>query len=308
MNLQQLRYVLAAVRNEFNLTNSAESIFVSQSSISKQIKDLEIQLGFDIFIRKGKRLTGLTEMGEGAVALIERIVDDVQNLQGFATRYNDVSHGRLAIAASSNIARNILPEVIRQFGELYPKVAIELSQGSPAEIMKWIAEGDADLAIATDTFVDTPSLLTFPYFSWRHVAIVSPGHPLIGRRDATLADIARYPLITYDAALNGRRVINAAFDDAGLVPDIRLTAMDADVIAEYAALGFGIGTIAEIALRNRMPPGVVTLEPAIPFFPLRTAHIALRKGRMLRSYAFHFVEMLSPDLKRSVVETGLRDS
>lgn len=302
MNFQQLKFVATAVRNGFSLTEVASLLAASQSSVSKQIRELEAELGLDIFIRKGRRLIGLTEAGAGAIPLIERIVEATGNLRRYAGDHVDQEGGRLVVAATSNLAVNVLPRIIGPFSQLYPKVAIELRQGTPAAILKAITDGEADIAIATETVDSSTDLVTFPYFTWKHVAIVPPDHPLAGRDDVTLRDIARYPIVTYDSRLTGRQLIDDSFAKAGVQPDVRLTAMDAAVIGAYVRLGLGVGIIAEMAINEGWRDTVSVISPEISLFPPRIAKVALRRGHIPYSYVYAFLKLLSPHLGRDRIE------
>jgi LysR family cys regulon transcriptional activator len=149
MNFQQLRYVREASRNELNLTEVSQILNTSQSGVSKQIRELEIELGVEIFVRKGKRLTGLTKVGEGAVKLIERILLETENLKRYAEQFSGEAHGRLVIATTHNQARYVLPEVIPLFAREFPGVQLELRQVTPQQAASSVLEGEADIAIAT---------------------------------------------------------------------------------------------------------------------------------------------------------------
>jgi LysR family cys regulon transcriptional activator len=84
MNFQQLRFVREAVRRDFNLTEVGNALFMSQSGVSKRIRELEDELGVDIFVRKGKRITGLTAAGRDVAASAERILDEAEALRRLA--------------------------------------------------------------------------------------------------------------------------------------------------------------------------------------------------------------------------------
>ena len=81
MNFQQLRFVREALRRDFNFTEVGQALFISQSGVSKRIRDLEIELGADIFVRKGKRITGLTRAGQDVAVSAERILAEVDTLK-----------------------------------------------------------------------------------------------------------------------------------------------------------------------------------------------------------------------------------
>src|ERR1700730_8982389 len=126
MNFQQLRFVREAVRQNMNLTEVANVLYTSQAVVSKQIKDLEDELGVDIFVRRGKRLTGLTEPGKAVHTLIERMLLVAQKPRRGARQYAEQDTGPLVLATTHTQARYSLPKVIHQFTNVYPKVNLAL--------------------------------------------------------------------------------------------------------------------------------------------------------------------------------------
>jgi len=300
MNLQQLRIVRETVRQDFNLTTVAEALFTSQPGVSRHIKELEDELGVEIFVRRGKRLTGLTEPGRELIAVVERIVLDTQNVKRIAAQFSAHDRGQLVIAATHTQARYALPPVIREFRREYPGVHLVLHQASPREIAAMAAAGEADIAIATEALDGTAELATFPAYSWHHALIVPEGHPLVVSPRLTFEQIAEYPIVTYHEGFTGRAQIDAAFAEAGLVPDIVLSAIDADVIKTYVELGLGVGIIAAMAYDARKDAGL-RLIPTEHLFPAQTTRIGVRIGNYLRDYAYRFVELLAPQLKPEAV-------
>jgi LysR family transcriptional regulator, cys regulon transcriptional activator len=300
MNLQQLRIVRETVRQDFNLTTVAETLFTSQPGVSRHIKELEDELGVEIFVRRGKRLTGLTEPGKELISVVERIVLDTQNVKRIAAQFSAHDRGQLVVAATHTQARYALPPVIREFRREYPGVHLVLHQGSPREIAAMAAAGEADIAIATETLDTTVELATFPAYTWHHAIIVPAGHPLGVSPRLTLSEIAEHPIVTYHEGFTGRGQIDAAFAQAGLVPDIVLSAIDADVIKTYVELGLGVGIVAAMAFDARKDTAL-TLLPAEHLFPAQTAKVGVRIGNYLRDYAYRFVELLAPQLKPEAV-------
>jgi LysR family transcriptional regulator, cys regulon transcriptional activator len=305
MNFQQLRVVREAIRNNLNLTEVAAALYTAQSGVSRQIKDLEDELGVQLFIRRGKRLTGLTEAGEGIVQLIEKILLDTENLRRYSGRYTDRDQGRLVIATTHNQARYVLPEVVQQFTALYPKVQIELCQGTSKYVASMVLNGTAEIGLATEALDGYPDIDTFECFTWRHIAIVPKSHPLAGRPTVTLSDIAVYPIVTYTASSPlGRPRIDASFKRAGLAPDIRLTTGDDEVIKAYVQLGLGVGIISELCMEEADSATLATLNLGPETFAPCATKIALRRGMLLRAYAYSFIEMFAPHLKESRLRPG----
>lgn len=304
MNFQQLRIIREAVRRDFNLTEVAAALHTSQSGVSKHIKELESELGVELFSRKGKRLLGLTEPGKDMLRFVERILIDTANIKNVAEHYSKQDRGQLTVATTHTQARYTLPEVVVAFKKLYPKVHLKLHQGSPVEISQMLLDGEADIGIATETLGLVPELQSFPYYTWHHNVIVAPGHPLSKTRKLTLNELARYPVVTYHEGFTGRTVIEEAFRSASLSPDIVLSALDADVIKSYVRLEMGVGIVASMAIAPEGEPGLLNLGGSA-LFSQNTTRIAIRKDKLLRRFGYRFIELCVPEL---TVERWLADN
>ena len=170
-----------------------------------------------------------------------------------------------------------------------------LHQGSPDEIVSLLQTGQADIGIATEALEGAEQIATFPYYEWHHAVIVPDGHPLEAQKNLTLGQIAEYPVITYHEGFTGRGQIDRAFASAGLVPDIIMSALDADVIKAYVELGLGIGIVASMAYSDVRDQGLSLLETE-HLFRRNITVIGVRRGHYLRGFAYRFMELCSPDL------------
>jgi LysR family cys regulon transcriptional activator len=307
MNLQQLRIVRETVRRNFNLTEVASALYTSQSGVSKHLLDLEDELGVQLFVRRGKRLTGLTSPGAELVPIVERILLDLGNIRQLADHYAQRDDGSLRIVTTHTQARYALPAIVAQFRAAYPRVHLHLHQGSPAEITTLLQAGEADIGIATESLADAPDLICFPFHRWHHAVVVPHDHPLIRLQPLTLAAVAEYPLITYHHGFTGRGRIDAAFEAAGLAPQVVLTALDSDVLKAYVELGLGIGIIAPAAFDPRRDAGLALLDGAA-LFPESTSQVAVRRGQLLRGYTLHFVQRCCPQADLSSLAGDARSA
>ena len=129
-------------------------------------------------------------------------------------------------------------------------------------------------------------------------------HPLLDEKRLTLKKLAQYPIITYDFAFTGRNKINQAFSEAGIEPNIALTAIDADVIKTYVELGLGVGIVAQMAFIPDRDRHLRMIDAGHLFQP-STTRIAIRKNQYLRGYAYDFIELFAPHLTRDVVAQAL---
>jgi len=304
MNFQQLRIIRETVRRDFNLTEVANALFTSQPGVSKHIRDLEDDLGVEVFVRKGKRLLGLTDPGKELVHIVERMLLDAKNIKNLADQFSKRDQGKLAIATTHTQARYALPSIVKRFKQAFPRVHLILHQASPAEIVSMLVDGSADIGVATESLASVSDLATFPFYSWHHSVIVPAGHVLEKVRPLTLDAIAEHPIVTYHEGFTGRSRIDQVFADAGQSPDIVMSALDADVIKTYVELGLGIGIIASMAFDPARDSALTLLDSTHLFEP-NTTVIAARKGHYLRGYAYRFIELCAPALTEQTVKAAI---
>lgn len=305
MKLSQLRYICEVSRQGFNVTEAAEVLHTSQPGVSKQIRQLEDELGVPIFSRVGKRLTDTTQPGDEILRLARQVLREVDNIRRIGSDYENVAEGTLTIATTHTQARYALPEKIQRFREQYPKVKLQLRQGSPEQICAMTADGEADIAIATESVSSSEGLVALPCYRWNRCVVVPPDHPLLAiETPLTLADIASYPLVTYDFAFAGRSQVNKVFVDAKLTPNIVLTALDSDVIKTYVEIGLGIGLLATMAYDPERDTHLRMIDVG-HLFPASTTWVGIRRGEYLRNYIYDFIELFAPQLNRHALKAAL---
>lgn len=308
MNFQQLRSVREAVRQGFNLTLVADVLHTSQPGVSRQLKELEDELGIELFRRAGRRLLGLTPPGAAVLPIIERLLQEAENLKRAGDDFAQSDRGLLTVAATHTQARYALPGAIRDFRGAHPRVNLHLQQGSPRQVAESVLAGEADLGIATEALAEFPGLVALPCYRWTHLVVVPRGHALAREAAAgeplSLERLAEFPLITYEPGYTGRRHIDEAFQRAALSFEISLSAMDADVIKTYVDLGLGVGVIASVAFDEARDASLVALD-AKHLFAINTTRIAIKRGAFLRGYVFDFIHTFATPLTRDVVERAL---
>lgn len=304
MKLQQLRYIVEVLNNNLNVSATAEALFTSQPGISKQVRMLEDELGIQIFGRSGKHLTHVTSAGQEVINIAQQILSKVEGIKAVAREHTQPDEGRLRIATTHTQARYALPEVIQGFIKKYSKVSLQMSQGTPAQISDAAAKGEADFAIATESLHLYNDLVMLPCYHWNRSVIVRKDHPLARKQDLTIADIAKYSLVTYVFGFTGRSELDSAFEKAGAVPKIAFTATDADVIKTYVRLGVGVGVIATMAIDPKIDSDLVTID-ASHLFKASTTKIGFRRGSFLRGYMFDFIERFAPHLTKDIITRAM---
>jgi LysR family cys regulon transcriptional activator len=296
--------VREALRCGFNLTEVAKVLHTSQPGVSRQIRELEEELGVDLFVRAGKRLTSLTEVGSLIVPIIENMLKDADSLRRAGEEFTQQASGRLSIATTHSQARYALPGAVRDFRQRYPQVSLNLHQGTPDQVAEMLLSGEADIGIATEALATYDQLAALPCFRWTHSVIVPPGHALLEGGPLTLERLAEHQIITYNPRYTGRTHIDAAFEKAGIEIDLVITAMDADVIKTYVGLRLGVGIVAAIAFDSDRDRDLRAID-ARHLFEINLTKLAVRRGTFLRSYVYDFIETFASTLKRDVVERAM---
>ena len=302
MKLQQLKYLLAIADNGLNITAAAERLYTSQPGVSKQLKLLEEELGLQLFTRKGKSLDGVTPAGEQVISRARIIMQEVGNIRSLASDIFEQEEGSLSIATTHTQARYVLPEIVAQFRERFPKVGLNLHQGTSEQISDMVAANDIDFAIATGSRELFADLLLVPSYRWDRSIIVPNGHELAALdRALTLEDLAKYPLVTYVFSFGGQSSFKRAFSDQDLEPNVVFTARDADVIKTYVRMGMGVGVVASMAADCSDRKDLRAID-ATGLFPRSTTWIGFRKDAVLRRYMTEFIQLFAPHVTTRHIE------
>jgi LysR family cys regulon transcriptional activator len=304
MKLHQLRYLAAVTQNGLNITAAAQKLHTSQPGVSKQIKLLEDELGFQIFVREGRNLARITPAGQQVIDRALRILQEAQSIRDLSTELRDEGRGSLSIGTTHTQARYVLPQVIREFRERYPQVRLNLHQGTSEQIAEMVAADRIDCAVATGSEALFADLTLLPCYRWHRTVIVPRAHPLARAGRLTFKSLAAYPLVTYTFSFSGPSSLHEAFAKAGLTPNIAITARDSDVIKTYVRLGLGVGIVAHMAL-DEADQDLEAID-ATHLFPAHVTWIGFRRGTLLRRYMYDFAQALAPHLDRRLVDRAHR--
>lgn len=301
MTLQQLRYLLAIADSGLNITAAAERLYTSQPGISKQLKLLEQELKVQLFTRKGKSLAAITPAGRNVIARARTIMREVENIRSLASDLSGEQDGTLSIATTHTQARYVLPETIKMFRERYPKVNLELHQGTSEQIAELVANDRVDFAIATGSRHLFPGLVLLPCFHWDRIVLVPTKHELASADvELDLPTLSAHPLVTYVFSLTGESSFKNAFTELGLEPDVVFTARDADIIKTYVRMGMGVGVVAGLAYECSDEEDLVS-RSAEDLFPRCTTWLGFRRDTVLRGYMVDFISLFAPHLEPELI-------
>jgi LysR family cys regulon transcriptional activator len=304
MNFHQLQYAVAIARHGLSVTQAASALGTSQPAISRALKALERELGFDLFVREGRAFARVTPQGTRVLEYATRALAEIESLKAVAADLNQDNRGTLAIATTHTQARYVLPPVVQAFRERYPDVELHLHQGTSEQIAEMVATDRVQLAIATGSDGLFPGLVLLPVYRWHRQVIVPRHHPLASVQKLTLTELAKYPLVTYVFSFSGSSSLHTVFAREHLTPSVALTARDSDVIKTYVRLGLGVGIVASVAIEPEHDADLVVIE-ASHLFPIHTTWVGFRRGTLLRNFAYEFMQLFGPHLTRRLIDRAI---
>lgn len=310
MTLTQLRYFVAIVDSGLNITLAAERVHATQPGLSKQIKQLEDELGVMLFVRGGRSLDALTPAGKEIVERARRMLAEADNIRSYAANQRGEVEGRLTVVTTHTQARYVLPAPLAAIKRAFPGLSLHLEPSGDAEVMEHLRGGEADMALLSSVGEPPEGGLAVPLFRWRRFVLVPRTHALAAHDAPDLAALAAWPLVSYESSQRPESSLRRAFASAGLEPEIAVTARDADLIKTYVRAGLGVGILAEMALLDADFEDLMALS-APEAIPECTAWAVLPPQRVVRDFTRELILGLAPwldrhDLKRTL--SGAREA
>lgn len=290
--LQQLRGFCHAAQAE-SVSKAAERLYLSQPSVSLQIKALETEFRAVLFERRGPKIR-LTPDGKLLYDLAKPLVEAIDSLEEvFASRRGGVETGRLDIAAGESTILYILPRFVKMFVEQHPQIELKLHNVTGRDGMAMVRADEVDFAVGPAP-EDAEDIEYREYFSSDPMLIVAQGHPLAKKRKVLLKDVAQYPLILPPRHLATWRVVDFTFQKHKLRYDVKLEAGGWEVIKRYVELGLGVSIVASICLTGQENLVAIGMSR---YFPRRTYGVVTRKGKFLSPQGERFLEILAKHVK-----------
>ena len=291
ITIAQLRALVAVCDNDLNVTAAAAQLKTVQPSVSKKLMTLEKQIGKPLFLRNGKRFLHETELCQEVVKTARRILLQCDNIAAFVHGAGgEVVTGELSIGTTHTQGRYTLPSILCRFRSEYPNIQLNITQGSPVELVRLLNNNTVDMVICTEMLAGNSNFRILPMLSWNRCLIGYAAHPLFSSVGLTLKKLAAYPLITYVHGFTGRAVFDETFAKAELAPTVAVSASDSDIIKTYVRFGFGCGVIAEMAYQPDKDSDLA-MRSLAELFPDMCVYIAYQREKFIPSYMQRFIEL-----------------
>lgn len=292
IDTRQLRAFLT-VAECGSFTRAAGRLHLSQPALTVQIRRLEEQLDLRLFDRN-TRSVALTRAGAELVPTLARILADLDGALSDARDLSALRRGVVRLAVLPSFASGILPEIIAAFRQKRPQIDFMLRDVIASGVEKLLIEGEVDIGLMGGP-VGHPDIEVL-FRSRDHMHVVFPaGHALEELETIGLAEIARFPLILMDAATSVRRVVDAAFAEAGIMPDRSAEVIYMTTAVGMVRAGLGVAILPGSAMEVRAVESLRSRRIEAQALSRQIA-IVRRRGRSVPAASALFLEALQAAL------------
>jgi DNA-binding transcriptional LysR family regulator len=291
--LKQLRAFVYITRLG-TLSRAAEALFLSQPSVSLQLKALERELGAPLLERTRRRIT-LTDAGEALYEIARPLVEGFENLdREFQAKTRGSQPGKLTVAAGASTIQYLLPDLVKAYRERFPAVHLQLANVTGKDGLALLRADEADIAIGS--MLDVPQDIAWaPVYHYDPMLIMPPDHPLAAKDDIRLEDLSPYGLILPPQRLTTFRLVDMVFQQRHVPYTVAIEVGGWDVIKQYVAMGLGISIVTGICITEADKERLV-VRNLRRYFPQRSYGVVMRKGKFLSAEARAFIDLIRPGL------------
>ncbi|PWV99654.1 LysR family transcriptional activator of glutamate synthase operon [Paenibacillus cellulosilyticus] len=302
MELRQLHYFVKVAKKE-HVTQAAEELHVAQSAVSRQIHQLEEELGVKLFLQKGRNLQ-LTPAGQLFLKRAEVILDDLEKAVVEIHEFMDPERGEIRLGFPHSLGMSLVPQVVAAFRKQHPKVQFRFKQGMFPSLLRDMMQGDIDLAFISPFPDDHQSVCGEVLLTEQLLAILPPSHPLAGSEEIDLAQLKDETFVMFSEGYSLRPIVLEACLEAGFTPKVGFEGEETDTIRGLVAAGMGVSLLPDMALSQTGPlqPAKVKLKsPAVT----RTIGLIRRSNEKLPKVANVFRTFLIEYFQKEIQDKKL---
>ncbi|MCH5584321.1 LysR family transcriptional regulator [Shimazuella sp. AN120528] len=278
MELRQIQYFIEVAERE-HMTDAALALHVAQSAVSRQIANLEAELGVQLFIREGRNIR-ITPIGKIFLHHAKSAVRALANAKQEMDEFLDPEKGTIRIGFPSSLAAHTLPTVISAFRDQHPHIGFQLRQGSYLHLIDAVNKGEIDLAFLGPIPTDEKQIEGKILFLEKIVALLPMDHPMSNAASIHLDDLRNDSFVLFPTGFILRDIVINACTKVGFSPNISFEGEDIDAIKGLVATGLGVTLLPEVTLIDNVPRGTAKVPIHVPNLT-RNVGIVIPKNRQL---------------------------
>lgn len=257
MELRQIQYFIEVAKRE-HMTDASNDLHVAQSAISRQISNLESELGVDLFIREGRNVK-LTPIGRIFLKHMKEAIKAIENAKREVKENLDPEQGTIRIGFPSSLAIYTMPTVISAFRAEHPHVKFHLKQGSYQYLIEAVAKGEIDMALLGPVPKGVKHIKEETLFSEELVALLPDNHPLANHPSVHLNQLENDSFVLFPEGFVLREIVVNACQQLGFEPHMSFEGEDIDAVKGFVSAGLGVTLIPETTLMDSLPRTTVKL-------------------------------------------------
>ena len=257
LNLNHLRVFLAVAR-KLSFSRAAEELFISQPAVSRQVHDLEKEVGARLFGQTGNRVY-LTEAGRLVYAYAQKLFDVEAEMMRALQELEEMGRGTLRLGATDTAGIYLLPPVVAAFQQRYPGVEVSLAIAHDGEVEEMLLANDLDLGFVSST--ERPGIQARPYAVDRLLLIVAPGHPFAGEEKVAPGELEKETLLLREPGSGTRRLLEETLREAGITPRRTIELRGCEAVKRGVAAGMGVAVISGYSIQAELQNGSLRALP-----------------------------------------------
>ena len=229
------------------MTQAAEELHVAQSAVSRQIHQLEKELGVELFKQKGRNLQ-LTAVGQLFCSRIESVLKDLDHAVAEIHEFLNPEQGEIRLGFPHSLGVHLLPVIIAEFRKRYPNVKFRFKQGMYTTLIRDVISAEIDLAFISPFPEQHEQVAGDIILTEELNAILPKSHPLASVQEIALHELKEEPFILFNKGYSLRPIVLHACLEAGFTPKIAFEGEETDTIRGLVAAGMGVSLLPEMAL------------------------------------------------------------
>ncbi|MFZ4453178.1 LysR family transcriptional regulator [Salibacterium aidingense] len=251
MEIRQLHYFMEVAKRE-HITEAAETLHVAQSAVSRQIGNLESELGVDLFVRQGRRVR-LTPIGRVFLESTKQVIQMLDSATQEVQEYLQPERGTIRITYPISMAAYTLPTAISSFRQEYPNANFQLKQNIYYDVIEEVINGEFNMGLLAPVPVEVDKVEGHVLFTENVIALLPKDHAFAKAKDVRLEQLRDEPFILLPEGMHFRELVIQACAEAGFEPNIAFEGDDVDALKGLVSAGLGIALIPEITLVDTTP-------------------------------------------------------
>jgi DNA-binding transcriptional LysR family regulator len=297
MDLRQLE-IVRRVAETGSFTAAARAMNVSQSAISRQVLQLEEELGEPVCLRLGRKVR-LTAAGQSLLDLSRRVLADIQDTTRGIRDEQEAPSGILHLGGGMTVCLHVFPALLKEFRRRQPRIDVKLTTGPTAQLLERIRSGALDAGLLTLP-VEGADLVQVPVMREELLLVLYPSHKLAGKRRITPKDVQKQSWVLFERGSSTRQVIDEMFQSHGIHPRIVMETENVEILKALTMIGMGLTILPYQSLAREARRGTLRVRRLEGVTMVReTGWVYMRGARVPRivQHMFDALKRTMPKLK-----------